>query len=288
MAVAAISASAVAGSLWAAAPAHASPVASGTLAFSGDPGDYITQGLSYSYTAGTDALNVSSSGNGSTVSLNVNGANGDWWFLDLDAPGGDVLAPGTYADATRYPFNDAGAGLDLFGNGRGCNTLTGSFTIDTIVLGPNGYVQTLDATFEQHCEGGEPAARGEVHVANPPPPPALELAQVVDAQGEFSSLNGSATVHGTVTCNKPASLTVSGSVVQVSQRTLARGNYSTQVNCAPESPGVWSARVDPLGDVPFRKGDSEVQTHVNGFDSDYFVPVNLDATTVVGLRRPRQ
>jgi hypothetical protein len=33
-------------------------------------------------------------------------------------------------------------------------------------------VQTFDATFEQHCEGGNPAARGEVHISNPSPPAA--------------------------------------------------------------------------------------------------------------------
>jgi hypothetical protein len=32
-------------------------------------------------------------------------------------------------------------------------------------------VQTFDATFEQHCEGGAPAARGEIHISNSPGPP---------------------------------------------------------------------------------------------------------------------
>jgi hypothetical protein len=54
----------------------------------------------------------------------------------------------------------AGPGVSLDGNGRGCNTLTGTFTVLDAVFGRNGYVQTFDATFEQHCEGGETAARG--------------------------------------------------------------------------------------------------------------------------------
>lgn len=81
-----------------------------------------------------------------------------------------MLAPGTYTGAHRYPFNGNGPGLSLSGEGRGCNELTGSFTIIKAVFGPQGYVQTFDATFEQHCEAGTPAARGEVHIANPPPP----------------------------------------------------------------------------------------------------------------------
>jgi hypothetical protein len=135
------------------------------------PRRLISQGTSYSYsTSKGDALNVSSS-TGSTVSISVNAYNGDWWTLDFDAPGTQVLAPGTYTSAHRYPFNGNGPGLDLSGEGRGCNTLTGSFTIINAVFGPRGYVQTFDATFEQHCEGGNPAARGEIHISNPPPPP---------------------------------------------------------------------------------------------------------------------
>jgi uncharacterized membrane protein len=31
-------------------------------------------------------------------------------------------------------------------------------------------VQTFDATFVQHCEGGTTAARGQIHISNPPAP----------------------------------------------------------------------------------------------------------------------
>lgn len=285
-----VSLSAVAGSLWVAAPAHAVPVESGTFAFSGDPDDYISQGLSYSYTAGVDNLIVTGTAGGGTVSVFASSANGDNWLLEFDATGSDALAPGTYTNATRYPFNDFGPGLSLAGNGRGCNTLTGTFTIDAINVSPNGYVQTLDATFEQHCEGGVAAARGEVHIANPPPPPALEVGLVVDGRGEFSSVNGSATVHGTVTCNRPATMFVNGNVVQVSlaHRTLVRGSFSVQAACTPEAPGVWSARVDPQGSVPFTRGDSEVQVSGVTFDPDTGNPIIIDTTIVVELRKPRQ
>ena len=170
---------ATAGGLFIAGTAHAQTVATGSLSFSGDSGDYISQGKSYSYsTSKGDALDVSSS-TGSTVSIRVNAYNGDWWTLDFDAPGtperpvpghSAVLVPGTYTGAHRYPFNGNGPGLDLSGEGRGCNELTGSFTITKAVFGPQGYVQTFDATFEQHCEGGTTAARGQIHISNPPAP----------------------------------------------------------------------------------------------------------------------
>ncbi len=168
---AALSLTAAVGGVLVAGAAHAQTAATGSLSFSGDSGDFISQGKSYSYSTGKgDALNISSS-TGSTVSISVNAYNGDWWTLDFDAPGTSaVLVPGTYAAAHRYPFNGTGPGLSLSGDGRGCNELTGSFTIIKAVFGPQGYVQTFDATFEQHCEGGNPAARGSVHISNPPPP----------------------------------------------------------------------------------------------------------------------
>jgi hypothetical protein len=167
---AALSLTAAVGGPLVAGTAHAQTVTTGSLSFSGDQGDYISQGKSYSYSTGNDdALTVSSS-SGSTVRISVNAYNGDWWDLEFDAPGTRVLAAGTYSAAHRYPFNGNGPGLALGGEGRGCNELTGSFTITKAVFGPNGYVQAFDATFEQHCEGGDPAARGRVHISNAPPP----------------------------------------------------------------------------------------------------------------------
>ena len=123
-----------------ASPVQAQTVESGSLSFSGDPGDFITGGASYSYsTANGDAISVSSDAN-ALVSISVNGFNGDWWYLDISAPSGQTLVPGTYTDAHRYPVNGTGPGLSLAGNGRGCNTLTGSFTIINAVFGPNNYV----------------------------------------------------------------------------------------------------------------------------------------------------
>src|SRR5215207_8415992 len=86
-----------------ASSAQAQPVESGTLSFSGDQGDWITGGGSYSYdTAAGDALSVWSSNN-STVGISVSGANGDWWSLEFDAPINQTLSPGTTYTATRYP-----------------------------------------------------------------------------------------------------------------------------------------------------------------------------------------
>ncbi|WP_240436510.1 hypothetical protein [Streptomyces sporangiiformans] len=90
--------------------------------------------------------------------------------------------------------------------------------------------------FEQHCEGGTPAARGEVHIDNPAPPVELDLGLAVALNGTASTLNGKATLHGTVRCNKPVQVAVSGDVTQVKKQNLIRGSYSTSVSSVPGAP----------------------------------------------------
>jgi hypothetical protein len=269
-----------------ASPAAAQPVTTGSFAFSGDPGDWISGGQAYAYSTTTnDTLTVTSPEDRGFIGVSVRGANGDWWSLDLAAPRGQKLAPGAYPGATRYPFQAPTVpGLSLSGNGRGCNELTGSFAIQNLVWGPHGYVQTLDATFVQHCEGSPPAARGEVHITNPPPPTELGLGLSVATHGEASTLNGKATVHGTVTCTVPVTVTLTGLVTQVKNNRIIRGNYGTIVGCTPGAAVPWSATADPSGDRPFRRGKAEVKTNASAQDPVYKNPVSVDAVTVVTLR----
>ncbi len=268
-----------------AVPAQAQAVATGSLSFSGDQGDYISGGRAYAYsTEAKDQLTVNGSEDRNHIAVSVSGLNSDWWTLDLAAPSGTGLAAGTYDGATRYPFQGANApGLDLSGNGRGCNTLTGTFTVQNVVFGPHGYVQTLDATFEQHCEGGTAAARGEVHIANPPAPPELAIGLKVATDGTASTLNGNAYLHGTVKCTAPAKVTLSGSATQVKHNVIIRGTYSAQVACTPGTAAPWTATVVPSGTTPFQKGKAEVVTQATALDPNYNTNVSVDDTSVVTL-----
>jgi hypothetical protein len=148
-------------------------------------------------------------------------------------------------------------------------------------------VQTFHATFEQHCEGAEPAARGEVHITNPPPPPELGLDLSVSADGEANVINGRAVLHGTVSCNKPTLVQLGGTVVQVKHRTLITGTYATQVDCTPGFPVPWTASASPNGTTPFTRGAVEAETRATGHDADYGRDVTVTATTVVQLHKVR-
>jgi VCBS repeat-containing protein len=125
------------------------------------PGDYIGQGLTYSFTPETGTFLVSRNfDNG--VSLYYSGG-GQWWYFDFAAPFNADLTPGDYANATRWPFQASDVpGLNVSGNGRGSNTLTGHFTVTQAVYAADGTVLRFAATFEQHSEGLPPALTGEI------------------------------------------------------------------------------------------------------------------------------
>lgn len=126
----------------------------------GDSGDYITGGNRYTYNPANAQISFSRNFGGG-VSTSVFGAT--WWFVDAAPPSGTAFTKGSYKNAQRYPFQDANApGLSLFGDGRGCNTLTGKFTVHQLKLDASGNPTKLDLSFEQHCEGGPAAAYGQV------------------------------------------------------------------------------------------------------------------------------
>jgi hypothetical protein len=268
------SAAGLAGAFALPAAAQAQVVTNGSFSMSGDSGDYITQGLSYAYAAAKgDRLNVT--GGPGIISLSIDGANGDWWSLDLEAPAGQTLQPGTYTGARRYPFNDDAPGLDVSGNGRGCNTLTGSFVIESYTPGLSGDVEALQATFEQHCEGGAAALRGSVTIGSPVPPTVPVLGATVAADGTFSKLNGRATVHGTVNCTADVPVTVAGEVTQVKKKVLITGVFTTTVDCVAGEPVDWTVTAKPTGTTPFQKGDAEVDATASATGAK---PVSVVAT----------
>ncbi|MFC9324903.1 hypothetical protein [Kitasatospora sp. NPDC057015] len=249
--------------------AHAQPVGNGTLAFSGDPADWITGGRSYSYADGAqDHFEIGADPEHRHVVLWVEAAGNVSWTLDLTAPAGQELTVGHYTEPAAEP-SDGGADVSLYGDGRGCNSLGGSFTVSKLVFGPYGYVQAFDASFEQRCQGSSAALRGEVHIVNPPPPAQLALGVRTAVHGSAGTESGKAAVHGTVKCNKPATVAVSGEVVQSVNRVEVRGSYHTSVPCVPGAPVAWQAQAAPDGSVPFQRGRAAVTTRVEASDLDY-------------------
>jgi len=142
----------------------ASAARAGTLLFlNSQSGDYIGQGDARLITPadGTFAAGLNFD-NGVNVSFSGNTA-GDFWFTDFAAPMNATLVPGAYEGATRWPFQSASEpGLSVYGDGRGCNMLSGRFVVLEATYTADGKVQSFAADFEQHCENDAPALFGSI------------------------------------------------------------------------------------------------------------------------------
>ncbi|HVU51483.1 MAG TPA: hypothetical protein VHL80_12395 [Polyangia bacterium] len=127
-----------------------------------DGTDYIFDGTE-TITLGT----WSASGSASDVTIHVTPASqqqGLWWDLEFSTRNlAQQLAAQVYTNAERAPFASPGhPGLEISGDGRGCNTLSGSFQVEDIQWSDTT-LKSFTATFEQHCEEGANALRGCVH-----------------------------------------------------------------------------------------------------------------------------
>lgn len=84
-----------------------------------------------------------------------------------------------------------------------------------------------------------------------PPPLAIDLR--LDSAGSVVPTTGIATIRGTVTCNRPVFVYVSGEVQQQIGRATVRGWLSAAVLCEGTAPVAWSSVVT-----------SELRTFVGG------------------------
>jgi hypothetical protein len=147
----------------------AQATAQNALFMRSQPGDFIGQGASLTFTDASGVFQTSRTF-GNVVQVSFQG-NGEFWSVHLAAPNGAPLAPGSYEGATRWPFqDDPDPGLSVSGRHRGCNMLTGRFDVYEVVYGPGNAVQRLSADFEQHCEGRIPAVFGGVRIGTTEPP----------------------------------------------------------------------------------------------------------------------
>lgn len=282
MAVVAAAVTILVGSLFLVGPVSAQTVESGSFSLTSDPGDPIAGGQSYSYdtTSGNGMVVTGDGIDEHSIDVEIDGTDGNTWFLGLYGPAGEALAPGTYTVTTANGL----PGLSLWRPSYFCWGL-GSFTIDKIEWGPSGYVQALDATFEYHCWGSDPAVRGQVHILNPPPPPVLEIGLTVAGDGTVSKLDGSASLHGTVSCNKAVDIDITGTIVQGDEQPI-QGEYSQQIACTPGTPVAWTATATPPGGMRFHEGNAGTTTQASGLDTDYdYFTHRANDTTVVTLTK---
>ena len=155
-------------------------------------GDFVGRGLEHLFMSSSSAIQGFLPQGGDTFRADINQGTRHWG-VSMSSPRGVPLAVGAYTGAVRSAFRPDGTpGLDVSGEGRGCNTLTGQFNVTEIAYSPYNELMLFAATFEQHCEGAVPALFGRIRVEIPPPTPGVTLPAgsiAVPTSGTFLYLN---------------------------------------------------------------------------------------------------
>jgi len=218
--------------------------------------DYIGQGANYFYSAADGNWTITAmDDNRDGVPEGVrfyflgrrNGEfDGEFWGLDFsvrNVPGQTMLVPGTYNNAQRYPFEAAGhPGFDIGGDGRGCNTEFGSFTVLDATFDTSFQptrVASFAATFDQACEGAPLHLKGTIiynsNVAAGSDPPVISDITYIPKKGKLT-IEGSNFDQSDVVVVDGAALSLSssatvkiGKVIKIKGAIIPGGVHHIQV-----------------------------------------------------------
>ncbi|MFG2299164.1 hypothetical protein [Streptomyces sp. NPDC048603] len=285
---AALAVTALAVPLAAAGTAQAAVMPTAEFMWAGDSGDGQTDRQVWYGPVFEDKIDVTASADHRTLRVTIT-RPGDSWTMDLAAPAGQTLAPGSYANAVKTP-EMPDVVLDqpsMFVNGYsgGCSTLTGGFSIKELEFGEGTAVKKIDLSYTQDCDDRD-ELRGYLTATNVAPPKPVGLTMTVNANGTLSKA-GKATVKGTLTCTKPVKVDVGGSARQ-EQPKVVMGYIRTQVNCVPGKTFTWTSPVTvhtPETDTPFIKSERlAVFGWVSTTDPDTKQYVSVSADKWVNLR----
>jgi hypothetical protein len=142
--------------------------------FTSEFDDFIGQGMTEHFAPPNDTFTLfaeccggfASPATTSGFKIYVSAQDSETWQIEVAAPIGQKLHPGTYSVATRAAFRGGdAAGLDISGDGRVCNTSFDSFTIIQMMANKAGVISAVDVSFTQHCDSAtNPALTGRVAV----------------------------------------------------------------------------------------------------------------------------
>jgi hypothetical protein len=266
-----------------AAPAAAHGSSSAVLY--SDQGDYIGVGQQRLFHDGNATFHTS--GDASDLKIFLTGGLDDEAFtVNVAAPPGEQLQEGVYTDAERAPFRSPGhPGLDIWGEGRGCNIVEGSFEVKEIDVGPAGEVTRLWLRFEQHCEGWQPALFGEIRLAQPDTPapaealptevhwPALDLGGAAEVVPVSVRAGGSAVTVESVSVSGPSEGDFAVELDECTGSEVPPGDVcDVWVSFVPGKEGTRSGTLNVAGD-----GGLDLEVPLVGFAHGGFTQVLLDS-----------
>jgi hypothetical protein len=135
-------------------PANNARAATNYLRADSAKGDSIGLGKQYFYPA--NQLRILRNDRGVNISV-------DGWDIDIGAPDGQFLQVGEYQGAKRYAFSGNSPGIDFRGQGRGSNTIAGSFVVWEIEFDGNQLTR-LAIDFVQRSEEVGPPLSGSLRI----------------------------------------------------------------------------------------------------------------------------
>lgn len=118
--------------------------------------------------------------------------------------------------------------------------------------------------------------------ATAPTPPPLQLGGTVSPTGTVEHKTGVATVSGTLTCNRPANVTVSGELTQIYHRFVFTSYFFMSVLCTSSS--TWSAVVQPSNGL-FGHGTATVNATAYGSVDGSYSQANLSGTVYLSFAK---
>jgi hypothetical protein len=146
-----------------AASAQSNIATTATVYLRGEPGSWVSGAVGApeaTWIHGVQGLffGATNFDQGATITYN----DGNFWSFEFAAPTynpitntntGQPLQVGFYANATRFPFNSPTVpGLNVSGNGRGNNQLSGWFNVLEVSYGASGSISALAVDFRQYDE----------------------------------------------------------------------------------------------------------------------------------------
>ncbi|MDP2708512.1 MAG: CARDB domain-containing protein, partial [bacterium] len=116
-----------------------------------DSGDYIGQNKSWDFSSSNSSKITVSQATASVAVFNIQDFNISNMSFEFGSEAGKILSPGLYTPAKRFPFRDSFNGINISGDGRGCNTILGAFYVHEYAVS-NGTLQKAAIDFVQICE----------------------------------------------------------------------------------------------------------------------------------------
>jgi hypothetical protein len=143
--------------------AHNSGRMTGTLSFSGDAGEFVSSGKSWTLKSPGQEIQLTQNGPGD-VQISF-GREDKEFDASFSTDTGRRFEVKSYTGAERWGFaSDGHAGLEISGDGHGCNGIAGSFAVTSVEYSPDGKISRFAATFVQRCDDSKLTARGTVDV----------------------------------------------------------------------------------------------------------------------------